>query len=430
MKQKLVIIAPILFLLLLVEHINCFAQTGWFTIQSGLQQTNDLFFPTSDTGYIVGNDGLARKSTDGGFSWQTMKLETDYKGKADFVSVSFPTPQVGYIAGNELSGFGIILKTTDAGNTWVKTSYSFPYFIDKIIFPSASVGYITTDFTPNSTGTVYMLIKSKDGGNLWGTLDSSLNVKIEQMVWKTENLGLFTSNHLGDPPESYLRYTSDGGNKILFAGTTQVIDKTTVGSGDGNVWYCGINYRLSRSEDTNFHWTITNGAGNLEYGTFFISNGDSSYCIANGYPGLTIFKTADNGLNWFDQFKDTTLSPIAGYAPTLRIAYLLASYDSSRKWKILKTIDGGGAPLNEVNNYLYPIFSLSPNPTTGIITMHNAPANILHVTIMNVLGETVSEANGSSMADFSIDLSKLPPGIYYARFVMPNSVTMRKIVRQ
>ena len=33
-------------------------------------------------------------------------------------------------------------------------------------------------------------------------------------------------------------------------------------------------------------------------------------------------------------------------------------------------------------------------------------------------------------SDFTIDLSKLLTGMYYARFAMPNSVEVRKIIKQ
>ena len=423
---------PSVFFAIVLFASTGFAQSGWFTVQSGLPQTNDLFFPNADAGYIVGNDGFARKSTDGGLTWLPMKIESDYKGKANFLSISFPTTQIGYVAGNELSGFGIILKTTDAGNSWNKTSYSPPYFINKIIFPSDAVGYITTDFTVDHSNYTYMLMKSKDGGNVWQTLDSSLNVSIEQMVWKTEDLGLFMSYHLGDPPESYLTYTSDGGNTILGAGTG-ISDKTAVGIGEGNVWYLGFHYSLYRSEDTNFQWITTSGALNnaLQYGTFFIPNGPSSYCVTNGYPGVTIFKTTDNGLNWFDQFQDTSLSPIAGCSPALRTAFLLASSDSlsTKKWKILKTIDGGGHALTSVREHFNTNISLSPNPATGMIIIHNAPANIVKATVLNVIGENVLEISPNA-PEFTLDLSKLPAGTYFARFSLANKVIMRKIIKE
>jgi len=277
-------------------------------------------------------------------------------------------------------------------------------------------------------------MKSKDGGKVWETLDSSLNVSIEQMVWKNENLGLLLSHHLGDPPESYLRYTADGGKTILWEGHTGVSDKTTVGSGEGNVWYCGIEYHLSRSEDTNFHWMSANVAHNgvLEYGTFFIKNGPDSYCVTRGYPEVIIFKTTDNGLNWFDQFKDTSLTPIAGYAPNLQVAFLLASYDSlsTKKWKILKTIDGGGPALTGVRGHFDTNISLSPNPTSGMIIVHNAPENILNVTVSSILDESVIELARPNAPEFTLDLSKLPPGTYFARFSLPSAVITRKIMKE
>lgn len=437
MKHTLFLV--ILFVTVVLLGSTGFAQSGWFTIQTGLPQTNDICFPTADVGYIVGSDGFARKSTDGGMTWLPMHIESDYKGKANFLSISFPTSQVGYISGNEVGGFGIILKTTDAGNSWNKTPYSLSYNINyKIIFPSATVGYITTYFTKDHSNYTYMLMKSNDGGNGWTAIDSSCcNYSIEQMVWKTEDLGLFMSFHLGDPPESYLRYTSDGGNTIQYAynnAGARIGETTAVGIGDGDVWYIGGDYDLYRSEDTNFKWLPTKGPTSyaLQYGTFFIANGSNSYCITKNYPGITIFKTTDNGLNWFNQFDDTTSRSIAGFAPAQQIAFLLASYDSlgTEKWKILKTTDGGGAPLTEVRDHFESNISLLPNPTTGIITVHNTPANITKATVLNLLGERVLEIAHPNSSDFTLDLSKLPAGTYFARFMVGEEVITRKILKE
>jgi hypothetical protein len=76
------------------------------------------------------------------------------------------------------------------------------------------------------------------------------------------------------------------------------------------------------------------------------------------------------------------------------------------------------------------VISLSPNPTTGIITVHNAPPNMLHVTIMNVLGETVSEVTNPGTPKFVIDLSKLPPETYFARFSGDGKVISQKIIKE
>lgn len=76
------------------------------------------------------------------------------------------------------------------------------------------------------------------------------------------------------------------------------------------------------------------------------------------------------------------------------------------------------------------VIELSPNPTNGIITVRNAPENLVSVSVMNVLGEKVLELANPHSADFALDLSHLPAGIYFARFAAANSVVMRKIIRQ
>jgi hypothetical protein len=75
-------------------------------------------------------------------------------------------------------------------------------------------------------------------------------------------------------------------------------------------------------------------------------------------------------------------------------------------------------------------FSLSPNPTTGIIIVHNSPTNLLHVTISSILGESVLELAHPNAPEFTLDLSKLPPGTYFARFSLPSAVITRKLVKE
>ena len=72
---------------------------------------------------------------------------------------------------------------------------------------------------------------------------------------------------------------------------------------------------------------------------------------------------------------------------------------------------------------------LFPNPTDGIISVQNAPSNTKQAAIINMLGETVMEITNLHTSDFTMDLSKLPSGIYCARFTTSNSVMIKKIVR-
>ena len=86
-------------------------------------------------------------------------------------------------------------------------------------------------------------------------------------------------------------------------------------------------------------------------------------------------------------------------------------------------------PLSVKNNLTLPTITLSPNPTTGILTIQGAPSNDLNVTVLNLLGATVMEPKNLHSSDFTLDLSKLVPGTYYIRFSSANSVVTKAIIK-
>ncbi|MDP4230439.1 MAG: kelch repeat-containing protein [Bacteroidota bacterium] len=73
--------------------------------------------------------------------------------------------------------------------------------------------------------------------------------------------------------------------------------------------------------------------------------------------------------------------------------------------------------------------SLSPNPATGRFTIGNISSNVTKVLIMDVLGKTVGEVRNIRTSDISLDLSNLASGTYYVRFISPNSVITRILVK-
>jgi N-acetylneuraminic acid mutarotase len=119
-------------------------------------------------------------------------------------------------------------------------------------------------------------------------------------------------------------------------------------------------------------------------------------------------------------------SCVVNAEPNTRI-YVIGGDNNSQ---YLNTNEYFTPDLSDVKNSSQSNPNISPNPTTGIITVRNAPANIMHVTITNVLGETVSEVANSGAEDFTIDLSKLLPGTYFAKFSWVGEVITRKIIKE
>ena len=78
----------------------------------------------------------------------------------------------------------------------------------------------------------------------------------------------------------------------------------------------------------------------------------------------------------------------------------------------------GNPTAADVSEQSNSSISLIPNPTTGLVTIRGASGAIV---VSNVLGEAVLTGNtsadaGSPAGERVLDLGKLPPGTYYARF--------------
>ena len=87
-------------------------------------------------------------------------------------------------------------------------------------------------------------------------------------------------------------------------------------------------------------------------------------------------------------------------------------------------------PLAVKNDLSSWSISLSPNPTTGTLSVKGLPSENINVTVINILGETVMEVKNPNSSDFPLDLSNLAAGTYYVRFSSANSVTTKKIIKQ
>jgi len=72
----------------------------------------------------------------------------------------------------------------------------------------------------------------------------------------------------------------------------------------------------------------------------------------------------------------------------------------------------------------------SPNPTTGLVTVHGSLSSASHVIVSNILGELMIEQSVSRSADFTLDLSSFPVGTYYVRITSSRSSATGVIVRR
>jgi YbbR domain-containing protein len=79
-------------------------------------------------------------------------------------------------------------------------------------------------------------------------------------------------------------------------------------------------------------------------------------------------------------------------------------------------------------------FIVSPNPTSGIVTMNLALATAaeLRIEIVNTLGQTLQTINAGKMSNISqnVDLSNMSQGAYFLRVTVDGETAIRRVVLQ
>jgi photosystem II stability/assembly factor-like uncharacterized protein len=132
----------------------------------GPEAISDMSFPTSETGYLCGSNGLTLKSVDGGKTWN--KLIPDSLND-NFIAIYFENANNGLVR----ASFDGYYFTTNGGNTWSQDTAAFYalYHKFKLIFPSGNTFYIDSlhgyEFLYDNIINFGYIGKTTDGGKSW-----------------------------------------------------------------------------------------------------------------------------------------------------------------------------------------------------------------------------------------------------------------------
>ena len=237
-------------------------------------------------GWIVGDRGLALKTTDGGINWQSV----DVISKGALKDITFIGDQ-GWIVGEN----GLILHTSNRGKAWKKVDTLSGSFLMGVSFINQSKGF--------SVGAGGVLLKTEDSGNSWNTVPFDWMALIpESLVEKgVISLNLYDIFFF-DKTRGWIvgdwgtvLYTSDGGDqwKLLHIGSyAHFFSVYFRNPSEG--WVVGQNGLFLETRDGGSHWRHV--PLNTEESLYRIDlKGD--YGIIVGDHG-TILKTNDEGKTW------------------------------------------------------------------------------------------------------------------------------------
>lgn len=117
----------------------------------GLSRVGDRFLAVGMRGHILA-------STDGE-SWTQQPVPV----RSMLVTIDFPTEQVGYVGGHD----GVVLKTTDGGETWAVKHFdpepTRPIIVYDLEFADADTGW--------AVGSYGLMLRTTDGGENWERLE-------------------------------------------------------------------------------------------------------------------------------------------------------------------------------------------------------------------------------------------------------------------
>ncbi|MBC8485133.1 MAG: hypothetical protein H8D45_03725, partial [Bacteroidetes bacterium] len=267
---------------------------------TGSYDNYDIKFVNENNGYIIGNQtyyyypyiyrGKIFKTNNGGSNW-TQKYSILFKR---LYNIEVTNSNTAYVSGDS----GLILKTTNDGNTW--TALSTPFVINGgyiwyMSFIDANTGWISTNVTSSNP----RLYKTTNGGQSWNTLQNSgylIKFLNDTIGFVVDRNGLFK--------------TTNGGTNWTLSNNDSLI--SSLYFIDQNTGWC-----FSRRSDYYYYsikangWKTTNGGST--WNTLFTNDStvrlfnvmffNSLTGYANNYISPTFFgKTTDGGVNWFNPF--------------------------------------------------------------------------------------------------------------------------------
>ncbi len=202
-------------------------------------------------------------------------------------------PNYGWICGFN----GMILRTTDGGNTWRGTTIN-AYHLESVHFPTLQVGYVSG---------VEGIFKSTDGGATWfditpeGTRDTTF---FWGCFFLNENYGLLVGDGCNGRLQHFWLTTDGGANWSVFIGNEDNTGMTDVMLYPNGLGYASSSGKIWVTSDSGRTWQIFSTSGPslwqeeiTNIGSSFLVPFSGTTCTGGGNDGGMRF-TTNNGVTW------------------------------------------------------------------------------------------------------------------------------------
>ena len=280
---------------------------NWISVSSGL--TGNIWgidYADSNNVWICDGNSVAR-STDGGSTW----ISAGNAGQGAF-SVAAINDSTAIVVLGPNSGDGKIMRTTDGGTTWTEVytaAGAWFNFVDNISSndlwalsdPIDSVFHIVKSSDGGVTWTLAPNLPSQPASNVWGALGSFY--RIGNTCWfgtggnnSTLANRVYKSTNGPDGPWSFSSLSDQAVGSVAFSSAS--------GAGIASFWGVGTLVNLSGDGGTN--WTSQATSIGFANGLDYVQS--TSWAWAATSSG--IYKTSNNGLEWFQDLIEVNMYTI------------------------------------------------------------------------------------------------------------------------
>jgi len=354
-------------------------------------------------------------TNDGGYSWFEPTQVTGMSAQ----DICFTDSANGYVAGS-LNNQAVILRTSNAGQTWQQKYFSQNYSIKKLVFPEKEIGYASAE---------YKIFKTTDAGQNWIQCLSVTNDNISDFHFVNASTGYAISGYY--QPNIYK--TIDGGTtwNIISILNSNVRKICFVSE---NIGFAIGDYDLYKTTNGGTSWTQS--FLNL-YNTIndfvFINSQKGWVCTYNG-----IKSTTNGGTTWNDEF--STLNLVNTNFLALDVKNNTGLWAAGSRSSVIKyngEIIITDIPESEINQAIPNEYSLSqnyPNPFNPRTTIQFALPEQAKVTlkIFDVLGAEVATLKNEilSPGNYSVEwnASNYASGIYIYKLETEKFSDTKKLI--
>jgi len=400
------------------------------------------------------------RSTNGGQTWDQAKVlltgidAANYKRfGGDGYAIDVRGNTVAFTAG-DLSHDWFMMKSTDNGDTWTKTTilpFPIPNY-DMETMLSDVDGDQVPDTIDNSDGSVAIVLDNNNNAHVFSGFGRMLNDALET-----------PATYSFFPGQNGIMYWSEvaGGSPTIITGTPDIDGDGTlnVGGTFANYSTALASYPSAGVDANNNLYLIFGGAVETD------ANGSGNYLYDDGsvqvsYRHIFALKSLDNGTNWTNPQDLTDFDPLTEYMyaslardvdDSIRLVYqedptpgcyinfensTAPDYTHDQTDNLIKYIAYGTGQITSVKEQTtnFEGVNLYPNPATNAtqLSFTLKKATSINASIINMLGQKVRTVNSGTMAagnhNVQLNIGGLAPGVYFVNLQTGTEVITEKLI--